>query len=145
MGMRSPKGVYHWSGQEAPFLCDVSPKEERARFPHYLPHFASRRLEHSHIASLFGDELGSNHPPSLGCQRQRGEGVLDGRRGLRSLELGSPLRLVQLCSARRLASNLENKSRILGVFEVQKAEIVIYHNLSPHSRPRQPLSLAPRC
>lgn len=98
------------------------------------------RLENSRRVSLFGDELGSNHPPSLSYQRQRGEGVLDGRRGLRSLELGSPLRLVQLCSARLLASNLENESRILGVFELQKAEIVIYHNISPHSRPRQPLS-----
>jgi hypothetical protein len=70
---------------------------------------------------------------------------LDGRRrGLKSLELGSPLRLVQLCAARLLASR-DLEKRVLGFWggvRAAKAEIVIDHNISPHSWPRQPLSLS---
>lgn len=84
-----------------PLPCLAQIKIERARFPHVSAlstKATPSRLDYSRIVGLSGDELGSNHFPSLGCQRhKRGGGVLGGRRrGLKSLELGSPLRLVQL-------------------------------------------------
>lgn len=66
---------------------------------------------------------------------------MDGRRrGLKSLELGSPLRLAQLCSERLW--RLQLGEGVLGFrgCSNHRPEIVIDHNISPHSWPRQPLS-----
>lgn len=136
--MPSSKGVYYWSGQEAlpPFLCDVSSNKRARSFSALLPLFLSPIWRRAGVKPF--------SLPGL-LETERGGRLGWSPSWLESLELGSPLRLVQLCSARLLASRIWRASLGFRGCSNYKAEIVIDHNISPHSWPRQPLSLAPIC
>lgn len=119
-----------WTGSP-PFLCHVSSKKRASAlvfrtFPLFSTKATPSRLDYSRIAGLSGAELGLNHSPWTIRDTRRG-GVLDGRRrGLKSLELGSPLRLVQLLSCAPFWASRDLGKRVLGfsgVFELQKLRL----------------------